>query len=211
MSQVLIFGDSIAYGAWDKEGGWVERLKVFTNRKAISSGLEFYCAVYNLAIDGDYTRTLLKRLESETKQRADVGQETIFVFAIGKNDAISNKKSVFWTPLEKFRKNLKRMAMIAKKYSPRVIFIGFTPVDERKTNPVSWDNNVFYKNESQQKYNKAIKSVCKENKIGFIEIFKEFIKTDYKNLLEDGLHPNSKGHEKIFEIVKDYLIENKII
>ncbi|MBU4000173.1 SGNH/GDSL hydrolase family protein, partial [Patescibacteria group bacterium] len=97
MPQILVFGDSIAYGAWDKEGGWVERLKVFTNRKAISSGLEFYCAVYNLAIDGDYTRTLLKRLESETKQRADVGQETIFVFAIGKNDAISNKKSVFWT------------------------------------------------------------------------------------------------------------------
>jgi len=30
-------------------------------------------------------------------------------------------------------------------------------------------------------------------------------------LLEDGLHPNSEGHKKIFESVKEFLIKNKII
>lgn len=29
--------------------------------------------------------------------------------------------------------------------------------------------------------------------------------------LEDGLHPNSEGHKKMFIRVKDFLIENKII
>ena len=32
-----------------------------------------------------------------------------------------------------------------------------------------------------------------------------------KEDLEDGLHPNAGGHEKIFQKVKDFLIENKII
>ena len=30
---------------------------------------------------------------------------------------------------------------------------------------------------------------------------------DYKDLLsDDGLHPNEKGHQMIFEIVRDYLL-----
>ena len=32
-----------------------------------------------------------------------------------------------------------------------------------------------------------------------------------KEDLEDGLHPNSAGHEKMFQRVKDFLIKNKII
>lgn len=210
MSQILVFGDSIAYGAWDKKGGWVERLKIFTNKKAITSGLKFYCAVYNLAVDGDFTTPLLERLDFESGHRTR-GQETIFIFAIGSNDSISNKKGVFWTTPEKFKKNLERIIKIAQKYSSKIVFTGLTPVDEIKTNPVSWDNNVFYKNQNQQKYNKIIKTVCAENKICFVEIFEKFLKEDYKKLLEDGLHPNSKGHKIIFEIVKKYLLKNKII
>lgn len=34
---------------------------------------------------------------------------------------------------------------------------------------------------------------------------------NYFELLEDELHFNTKGHQKIFEIVKDFLVENKII
>ncbi|MBU4142033.1 MAG: hypothetical protein V1732_05890 [Patescibacteria group bacterium] len=33
MSQILIFGDSIAYGKWDKRGGWVTRLSNFIDEK----------------------------------------------------------------------------------------------------------------------------------------------------------------------------------
>jgi len=27
MVNILVFGDSITYGAWDEEGGWVQRLR----------------------------------------------------------------------------------------------------------------------------------------------------------------------------------------
>jgi lysophospholipase L1-like esterase len=49
--------------------------------------------------------------------------------------------------------------------------------------------------------------MCEKENLYFIDMF-DLLK---KNDLEDGLHPNAKGHEKIFEKVKDYLIENKII
>ena len=64
-----------------------------------------------------------------------------------------------------------------------------------------------------KKYDNVIKSVCAEKNILFLDIFGEWIKIDYKKLLDkkDGLHPNSAGHQKIFETVKDFLIENKII
>ncbi|MEA1963419.1 MAG: hypothetical protein U9M94_04270 [Patescibacteria group bacterium] len=41
----------------------------------------------------------------------------------------------------------------------------------------------------------------------FIEMFDLLNDED----LEDGLHPNSDGHEKMFKRVRDFLIENKII
>ena len=54
-------------------------------------------------------------------------------------------------------------------------------------------------------------ALCEENKIYFVEVFEKFKEINYQKLLDDGLHPNSEGHQKIFEIVKDFLIENKII
>ena len=32
-----------------------------------------------------------------------------------------------------------------------------------------------------------------------------------KEIFEDGLHPNPEGHKRIFELVKDFLVEKEII
>lgn len=211
MSQILVFGDSIAYGAWDAEGGWAERLKIFSNKKSIAANLEFYCAIYNLAIDGDNTESLLNRIDFEIEQRAR-GEEIILIFAIGSNDSeVMSADNTLKTSPEKFSQNIKNLILISKKYSAKIIFFGLLPVDESKADPMPWAADRSYKNNSIKKYNDIIKSICAEDKIDFIELFEKFKKIDYKKLLEDGLHPNSKGHEKIFEIVKDYLVKKKII
>lgn len=211
MSQILIFGDSIAYGAWDKEGGWAERLKIFSNKKSIASKLEFYCAIYDLAVDGDTTENLLKRIEFEIRQRAR-GEKIILLFAIGSNDSeIINLTDTLKVAPKKFSQNIEKIISISKKYSLEIIFSGLLPVDELKVDPIPWAADRSYKNNFIKKYNDIIKSICKENKIHFIELFDKFKKVDYKKLLEDGVHPSTKGHEKIFQIVKDYLIKNKII
>jgi len=194
MTQILIFGDSITYGAFDKKGGWVERLKEKLMGKDI--------LVYNLGVSGDTTIDLLDRFENETRARYD--NDTTLILEIGINDSYHSDI----TP-EMFENNIQELIKKAKKYSKKIVFLGLTPVDESKTNPLPWNKNAFYKNNKIQKYDNIIKEVCKRNSIHFIEISNNFAKTDYKILLHDGLHPNTKGHEKIFEIVSKDL--NKLI
>lgn len=168
--------------------------------------------VYNLGISGDNTDGLLERFDFETKQRLDEDEENIIIFAIGINDSqfVQSQKGFRINP-EKFRNNIKNIISLAEKYSSIICFVGLTPVDEAKTSPIPWNVDKFYKNEFIKKYDKIIKSICAKNKIRFIDIYGKFAKADYKKLLEDGLHPNSKGHKMIFEIVKDFLVKEKII
>jgi len=205
MTRICVFGDSVAWGAWDKEGGWVQRLRKFFDIKNLSDP-NFYCLVYNLGVSGNKTKDILKRFEFEIKQRLEEVEETIIIFAIGINDSyFLHNEDKLRTSVEDFRTNIQKIINAAKKFSIKIIFVGLTPVDESKTTPIPWDTNKSYKNEFIQKYNEIIKSVCKENKIYFVEIFEQWVKSDYKQLLEDGLHPNSNGHEKIFETVFEHL------
>ena len=83
MQKIFIFGDSIAYGAWDPEGGWVERLRQWlfvTTRDEYNLGT----FLYNLSIVGDTTADLLKRFTTEIEARQ---QGDIIFFAAGINDA----------------------------------------------------------------------------------------------------------------------------
>ncbi len=68
MAGILVFGDSISYGAWDIEGGWVSRLRKFLDKKNLSEE-NFDCKVYNLGISGDNSSGVLNRFEFETRQR----------------------------------------------------------------------------------------------------------------------------------------------
>ncbi len=196
--QILIFGDSIAYGYRDTKGGWGQRLKNFLYERDIR--------LYNLSISANITVDLLKRLEFETEQR--LNKEIVFIFAIGINDCqFLHSQNKLRTEPKKFEKNIQKIIDLARKYSSEILFIGLTPVDEEKTNPIPWGTNTFYKNNNIQKFDNIIKSTCNKNNIYFINLFEKF----NKRILEDGLHPNSKGHQKIFEIVKNFLDENKII
>ncbi len=215
MAQILVFGDSIAWGAWDREGGWVTRLRKFLDEKTLSVP-EFwntdYFMVYNLGISGDTSKWLLDRFEPEVKQMSKEKERNIIIFAIGSNDSdiILNKNKNF-VPPEQFKDNINQLINSAKKYSSIIIFAGLTPADETKTIPIPWNDNISCNNKYIKQYNEIIKSVCVENKVRFINIYEKFAKTDYKKLLEDGLHPNSEGHKMIFEIVKDFLVKEKII
>jgi len=212
MPRVLVFGDSISYGAWDKKGGWVQLLKGFLFEKSLANP-NFDYKVYNLGISGDTTEDLLERFELETKQRVKrEKEEPIIIFAIGLNDSyfIQSRNSIAVLS-EKFKKNIKKLINLAQQFSSKIIFVGLTPVEESKVNPMPWDLDKSYSNENIAKYNQIIKVVCSKNNIDFVEIFENWIKEDYKDLLEDGAHPNSEGHQRIFETVKNFLIQNKII
>src|SRR3989344_1664180 len=68
------------------------------------------------------------------------------------------------------------------------------------------DNHVFNLGISGDTTSDMLKRLEKEMKVPYVDVFGEFMKIDYKKYLADGLHPNSQGHQRIFELVKDKLI-----
>ena len=210
MTNILVFGASITWGAWDREGGWVQRLRNFVDEKNISNP-DYDRMIYNLGISGDTTENLLSRLENEVKTRLSE-EETIIIFSIGTNDSqFVHDKNDLNIPIEKFEDNLKELIKQARKYSNKIIFIGLCPIDQSKVDPIPWAKDRAYRKELVEKFDKKIKQICKKEKIYFIGVYEKLIKEDYKKLLEDGVHPNSEGHKKIFQIVKDFLIEKEVI
>ena len=67
--RILIFGDSIVYGAWDSEGGWVDRLKRDAHKLYFDTKGETKIQILNCGIGGETSRGLLKRVEQEILSR----------------------------------------------------------------------------------------------------------------------------------------------
>ncbi len=213
MAQILIFGTSITYGAWDKEGGWVARLRRHIDNKLIDSNNTYHHLIYNLGVSGDNTLGFLERFDIETKLRIDdEKEETVIIFSVGTNDSqFVNANKQNRVPPQEFEKNLKKLVLLARKYTDKILMTGIMPVDDEKMDPIPWAPEKSYKNEFIKQYDAIVKKVCSEEKVDFIEIFEHFMNEDYKTLLYDGVHPNAKGHEKIYEIVKKYLEGKEII
>ena len=189
MLNICIFGDSIARGEYDSvNGGWANLLiNDLRERKDDAS-------VYNLSICGDTTAGLLKRFKVEAVAR----NPEIIIFAIGINDAsydnVLHKETVV---LPQFKKNFSKLISEARKFTPKIIFVGLTRVTEEVTDPVNWAD-ISYLNSKIELYDDVIKEICRKEKLSYIKVSRLITKED----LEDGLHPNTRGHEKLFEKVK---------
>lgn len=212
MANILVFGASTTYGAWDREGGWVARLRKDIDQKIVESKFEIDHLVYNLGISGDKTWDLLKRFEVETDARKGRhNEEVVILFHIGINDCIyNNSGGGVEVSQTQFRENLEKLINLAKKYSEKILAIGSMPVDKR-VDPMPWAPGRSYKNEFVEEYNGILKQVAGNEGVEFIEIFKEFIDKDYSSLLSDGVHMNDEGHRLLFEKVRDFLKEKEII
>ncbi|MCX6808028.1 MAG: GDSL-type esterase/lipase family protein [Patescibacteria group bacterium] len=217
---ILAFGDSVTKGFWDEKGGWVSRLDKFLSELFLDSNREsdFY-EVYNLGIDGDNSRGTLARLEAETQARLSIfGDEKVqivFLLETGVNDALyfndSRKNSI---PLEEYKQNLLKIIMIANKFNgAKAAFLSPLLVDDSKLDPCPWvKENASYKNSEIEKYYSSLKDLCLANKVSLIDNYADWIKIDYKSFLDiDGIHPNSLGHKKIFNSVRNFLKQEKII
>ena len=105
-----------------------------------------------------------------------------------------------------FKKNILKLVKLAKKYTKNIVFVGITPVDEKLTKP--WEG-FFYTNDVIKQYNDLVLNCCKDSGVLFIDLFNKLPK--YQKLLADGIHPNKKGYEKMYEIIQKFLIDNKLI
>ncbi len=215
MTTMLVFGTSTTYGAWDTEGGWVQRLRRYLDEKQLSNP-QLYYMVYNLGISGDTSDGIFKRIAFETEQRLalkDKGEDVIILISAGVNDAIyNNKTGKHHVPLETYGENVKKIIRIAKTYTKHVIFVSSKPIDEPRVDPIPWLKDCSYKEADIEQYDKKTAEVCARQTVPFMDIYHPLKKLPhYQKLFPDGVHLNNEGHQKIFEIVKDELVRLKLI
>ena len=197
---ITVFGDSIAYGAWDKDkGGWVSRL-----RSMLETNTDNFLHVYNLAIPGETSTGVNTQFNYEYGYRHHHLFHNIIIFAIGINDSLVGfgKNSV---PREIFQKNIESLIEKAQKYTNKVIFVGLTRVDEDII-PQNLESSVYtesFINTEINEYDHILKITCDKHKIKYIDV-QDILKTDE---LSDGLHPNEIGHQKLADKIYETIIE----
>lgn len=213
---ILVYGDSITYGAWDVEaGGWVSRLRMILDR------LPDPPLIYNLGVSGESTDELVERFEHESAFRIDADEDPpsrpIILFQTGANDAqyLLNSGTVR-TPLNKFKTNITTLIdrAITLTLPSKVAFLSLLRVDDARVNPLPWATHLSHRNIFTDQYNDALKEACKLKTVGWIDVraaFKTYEASHGESLLADGLHPNTEGHQLIFATVLDFLESNKLV
>lgn len=135
-------------------------------------------------------------------------KESIIVIAIWINDVSVDKITKLpRVDKDQFIRNINAIIQKCNNENliKKIIFITNINIDEEiVNNDIEW-NFLFYNSEIE-KYNNILKSIWLLNSIDCIDLFWKITFDD----LEDWLHPNSKWHLKIFNIVCDYF-ENNII
>lgn len=214
MARILCFGDSITYGQLDHgSAGWVERLKqCYLKQHDLGEGFDRTqqeTLVYNLGIASETTDGLEKRFANELTPRISKKSDNIIILSYGINDLtkIIDRfgKTKNRVPLEYFVYKLQNCVDLAHSKNLRVILttiLPFAPDDDGVEN--------FYREtrfaSDVERYNQAIKSICKKTGCTLLDLFYEFLPEQSNEFLaSDGLHPNQKGHQLVFDRVKDLL------
>lgn len=188
---ICILGDSIVYGAWDEEKhGYVNRLREDLKENNQVEN------IYGLGIPGETTAGLLKRLDTELKPRTP----NTIIIGIGINDTIYIKnKQQEAIKIKEFISNISKIIAIASTYTNNILILGLTNVIEERTTPNLWNDNEMYFNDTIKEYDIALENYCNTNKVQYLKLFDVLQQIDFS---DDGIHPNEKGHEKIFKAIK---------
>ena len=187
-------GTSISQGYYDETAkGWVVRL--FEKLNADTPG-KYYLS--HLARSGDRSYDIFHRLCGEAIQR----QTDNVIIELSCNDLIRHDSPDAPTNINQ-NLQMELWASIidrAERNFNKVYVTSGLPKRE-ETMPFTYDAvKVWYKNEDIIDYNARVKVLCESNNIPFIHLYPELDNDDYKNTLEDSVHPNTKGHIMIAEL-----------
>lgn len=197
MKAILCFGDSITFGVGEVPAvGWVGRLKN-------DFEIEELKAVYNLGIPGDTSTGLKKRIATECSLRCRRNHPSHYtvIIAVGMNDIRSTDDFKTQVEIGDFKSNVLGSIDVALESVDKVVLFGITSVDEMIT--MSWEGYA-YTNTDILEYNQVLKEISEEKGVEFVDLFNSI--EDIKADLEDGLHPNSSGYDKMYKIIKEKLL-----
>jgi lysophospholipase L1-like esterase len=191
MRTICIFGDSIAFGHNAERGeGWAHHLKKFLEERDTDT------AVVNLARDGEMTSGVLSYIDKECEKH----KPAEIIIALGLNDsAYSFTQHRPRIQREQFDKNFTEILEIAKKYAQKIVVLGIMRVNEIHSVIDIEDGTLAqYQNITLQKFNDSLKGISESLGAHFIDLYS--LLSDEE--LDDGFHPTTAGHLKIFNEVK---------
>ncbi|MDK2899489.1 MAG: acyl-CoA thioesterase [Patescibacteria group bacterium] len=202
MIRTLIFGDSVTYGGWDTEGGWVERIKKQAHKITVNTKGNTKIQVFNLGIGGDTSRKILARIQNEIEARLSKTWGIKIILSFGINDERS-KDGIIEVPLNEYQDNIVKIIKIVQSYTKDILIIDNPPIGDDILHFKIFE----YSNERIQQYNKVLQDSAKDANIQFISTYELFKKVGKKNLnTYDKLHVNNKGHEIIAHAVKPFIL-----
>lgn len=191
--RILVFGDSIAYGSWAAEYGWVELLKREAHRRTVESGGSTKLQVLNLGIGGNSSTKILQRMASEIESRYSASWPFAFIFSFGTNDERSMNGEVE-TSIEQFETNVRAIIGEARAHTEKILFVGTPPLGQ----PVALFKGREYSDERVRDYEERLKIILKIESIPFVPVRLAFEQAGLSALYSyDHLHPNDKGHQLI--------------
>jgi lysophospholipase L1-like esterase len=200
--RVLVFGASSTQGYWDSRGGWADRLKLYYNEIQMKDFSKDMPKVMNLGISDDTTTHIIKRIGPEAGARMNA-KGLSFIIQVGSNNAATLNGRPRSTP-ENYKSELQKIFDTARKYSDKILVVGFPAVDETRTDPLPWADMSFL-NQDIIVYEEAAREISKANTLPFVPVHKEFLEAGGNLWSHDGLHPNDAGHQLIFELVRPAL------
>ena len=205
----IIIGDSITYGIGDYEnGGWSAMFKKFIVNKDDSKICNNFVQV--AGFPGATSLDIVNKIDSILDCFKYNEFNNIIILSIGVNDT-QYFNGNYKVSRDNYKTNIEN---IIKKITDRgfeLIILGLTRIelDEK----LEFKPNKFYDNSNISEYDKdlriilendsTLKELCNKNKIEYVPMQDVLKKDDFI----DGLHPNTKGHRKIFEQVKKYIKE----
>lgn len=182
--KLAVYGDSIAFGYGNHNQSWFDYL---------SDGI----SAIKLAQNGEKIADVLGKIKKDTNHYHTL------ILAVGINDLLQTAPvrihpniSLF---IEQYAKILKQSLRIAEN----VIVQSVLPVREELFPQQEWlDEEKWVFNETIVAFNGALKELCKNDKVFYMDMYLEFSLLPLADIYIDAVHLNAIGQHKLYELYK---------
>ena len=205
MTQIFVFGSSLAYGVGGTNGGWADILKQKLNHLMFSDqGVGEKYEFFNFAKSGEPISFVSNTFKNDLEKYRRKGKIIILVSIGGNNSRAKDEPDNFVSTIEEYQKEMFELLSNLKKNADEVMFVGGGCYDESKTYPKPdplTGGRSYFSNKRGLEFKKVLERVCSDLGVKFIQNEVEDAEWIEKYLYKDGLHPNQSGHELIAEKV----------
>jgi lysophospholipase L1-like esterase len=195
--RIVVIGGSTVHGQGDPEGGgFVARLRRWHETSSVESH-----RVFNLGIGGDGVREMLARGPEECRAR----RPDLIILYPGLNDTrrIGGRGAPQQNSFETIRETLNRLVAQLRSIAQLAV-LSAVPIDESRTSPFC--DKWYFRMDDAVRMAALVADVCRSTETPHLPLFEAWSnRTDLEELLADGLHLNSFGHELLFREVSALL------